>query len=318
MNDINEIYGAPLLAPRIFRFSDVDQFRSSIRSLSVDFTPLVRRIAAEQVVLSLPGCDVNFTKSFPRIVDAQLAPNCTAVGFAMDDHEVPVRFNGAQRDRTAIVIGGGDAAYNTVEEVERQLASVIFTPEVRGRGWPETNATFRIFETSAQALHRLRGLIREVLAVASEPADAVELQMKASAMKESLLVAIDAAFESVVPARWTARANDERHFRIFQDIRALLLDDLAQPIYSQELAKKLGLSVRSMHDAVQRYRGMSLHRYLRLRRLWLVRKRLLAGPESVKAAALAFGFWHLSDFSRSYRHQFGETPSQTLERARKA
>jgi AraC-like DNA-binding protein len=142
--------------------------------------------------------------------------------------------------------------------------------------------------------------------------------MKASAMKESLLVAIDAAFESVVPARWTARANDERHFRIFQDIRALLLDDLAQPIYSQELAKKLGLSVRSMHDAVQRYRGMSLHRYLRLRRLWLVRKRLLAGPESVKAAALAFGFWHLSDFSRSYRHQFGETPSQTLERARKA
>src|SRR5690349_698162 len=103
---MNDIYGAPMLAPRIFRFSDVDQFRSSIRSLSVDFTPLVRRIAAEQVILSLPGCDVNFTKSFPRIVDARLAPNCTAVGFAMDDHEVPVRFNGAQRDRSAIVIGG--------------------------------------------------------------------------------------------------------------------------------------------------------------------------------------------------------------------
>ena len=44
--------------------------------------------------------------------------------------------------------------------------------------------------------------------------------------------------------------------------------------------------------------------------------RLLAGADSVKAVALAFGFWHLSDFSRSYRDQFGETPSQTLELGR--
>ncbi|MCP3469598.1 helix-turn-helix domain-containing protein [Bradyrhizobium sp. CCGUVB1N3] len=310
--------GAPLQAPKIFRFNDVDEFRSSIRGLDVVFTPLVRKIAAEQTILNLPGCDVNFTKSFPRIVDARLAGNCTAIGFTMDDHEVPIRFNGAQRDRTAIVIGRGGAAYNTVEQVERQIASVMFTPEVRGRGWPETTTNFRIFETSTLALDRLRSLIREVLAAASEPVDAVEWRMKASAMRESLLAAVDAAFASVVPAPWTARANDERHFRTFRDIHALLLDDLAQPIYSEELAKKLGLSVRSMHDAVQRYQGMSLHRYLRLWRLWLVRKRLLAGPESVKAAALAFGFWHLSDFSRSYRQRFGETPSQTLERARKA
>jgi AraC family ethanolamine operon transcriptional activator len=83
------------------------------------------------------------------------------------------------------------------------------------------------------------------------------------------------------------------------------------------MARKLGLSVRTLHDVVRRYRGMSLHRYLRLRRLWLVRQRFLAGAESVKAVALAFGFWHLSDFSRSYRDQFGEAPSETLERGRR-
>lgn len=309
---------APTLAPKTFRFTDVDEFRSSIRTLNVEFTPLVRTIAAEQVILNLPGCDINYTTSFPRIVDAQLAPNCTAIGFMMDDHEVPIRFNGAHRDRAAIVVGGGGAAYNTVEEVPRQYASVMFTPEVRDRGWPETHANFRIFETSTVALHWLRNLIREMLAAASEPGDAVELRLKATAMRESLLAGVDGALLSAVPARWTARPNDERHFRVFQDIRALLSDDLGQPIYSEHLAKKLGLSVRSMHDAVQRYRGMSLHRYLRLRRLWLVRKRLLTGPDSVKAAALAFGFWHLSDFSKSYRDRFGETPSETLERARNA
>src|SRR5579883_2258531 len=61
---------------------------------------------------------------------------------------------------------------------------------------------------------------------------------------------------------------------------------------------------------------MSLHRYLRLRRLWLVRQQLRAGTQSVKATALAFGFWHFGDFAQSYRSLFGETPSETLARAR--
>jgi AraC family ethanolamine operon transcriptional activator len=57
---------------------------------------------------------------------------------------------------------------------------------------------------------------------------------------------------------------------------------------------------------------MSLHRYLRLKRLWLVRQGLRAGDTSVKACALAHGFWHLGEFSKSYRQHFGETPSETL------
>jgi AraC family ethanolamine operon transcriptional activator len=308
---------APALAPKTFRFSDVDEFRNAIRGLNFEFTPFVRRIAAEQTILQLPGCDVNVTRAFPRVVDAQLVADCTAVGFAMDDLDVPIRFNGAQRTRGVIVIGSSGAAYNTIEEVQRQIASVVFRPEVKDRGWPETNSSFKIFETSPAALHWLRRAVREVVAAASEPIDPAEVALKAAAMKETLLGAVDAAFANIVPARWTKRPNDERQFRMFQDIRALLSDDLAQPIYSEEMARKLGLSVRTLHDVVRRYRGMSLHRYLRLRRLWLVRRRLLAGADSVKAVALAFGFWHLSDFSRSYRDQFGETPSETLERGRR-
>src|SRR5262249_14607820 len=36
---------APFQAPKVFRFTDIDQFRSSVRDLSVDFTPLVRAIS---------------------------------------------------------------------------------------------------------------------------------------------------------------------------------------------------------------------------------------------------------------------------------
>jgi len=307
---------APALALKIFRYSDVDEFRNAIRGLNFEFTPFVRRISAEQTILSLPGFDVNLTRAFPRVVDAQLIENCTAIGFTMDDLDVPVRFNGTQRARPVVVIGSGGAAYTTIEEVQRLIASVVFRPEVTDRGWPNAALTFKIFETTAASLNRLRGVVREVLAAAMDPIDPADGPLKAVAMRESLLGAVDAALDSVVPARWTLRPNDERNFKIFQDIRALLSDDLSQPIYSEEIARELGLSVRTMHDVVRRYRGMSLHRYLRLRRLWLVRQRLLAGADSVKAVALAFGFWHLSDFSRSYRDQFGETPSQTLEQGR--
>jgi len=37
----------------------------------------------------------------------------------------------------------------------------------------------------------------------------------------------------------------------------------------------------------------------------------------VNTTALAFGFWHPGDFSRSYRQQFGESPSETLARSRR-
>src|SRR6266702_8536519 len=116
MTNIND---APGLAPKIFRFADVDEFRNAIRGLNFEFTPLVRSISAEQIIVQLPGCDVSVTRAFPRVVDAQLIADCTTVGFAMDDLEVPISFNGAQRHRSVIVIVSSGAAYKTIDEVQR-------------------------------------------------------------------------------------------------------------------------------------------------------------------------------------------------------
>jgi AraC-like DNA-binding protein len=308
----------PSLTPKIFRFSDVDQFRSSVRGVDVDFTPLARKISAQQIVLNLEGCDVNFTKSFPRIIDARVADDCTLVGFTMDDG-VPIRFNGVERDRSVVVIGSNGAAYSAVERTERRYASVAFRPSVENRGWPRATENFNMYETSPIAQQRLRELVIHVLSATERFDNFVDAREASVAIKESLLAAVDAVFADVVPTKWATHANSARQFRIFQDIRAVLAGSLGSPIYSEELAQQVGISVRSMHDAILRYRGMSLHRYLRLRRLWLVRKRLLEGSvESVKAAALAFGFWHLGDFSASYRLQFGEAPSETLARSRRS
>jgi AraC-like DNA-binding protein len=307
---------APSLAPKIFRFTDIDAFRSSVRNLNVDFTPLVRTISAEQIILNLPGCDVNYTKSFPRIIDAQLAPDCTAIGVTMDDG-YPIRFNGIEEiGRSNIVIGSGGAFYSQVERTPRQYASIVFAPEIEDRGWPRSGANFMIFETSAASHHALRELISQVTSAPSEFVDTSDVAGVSAAIRESLLAAIDCAFADAANTPWALGADATRQFKVFRNVETLLSGDIAHPLYSGELAKQVGVSVRTMHDAIKRYRGMSLHRYLRLRRLWLVRKRLIEGSQSVKACALAFGFWHLSDFSKRYRLQFGETPSETLARSR--
>jgi AraC family ethanolamine operon transcriptional activator len=313
---MNTDANTPDLKPKIFRFNDIDQFRSSVRSLNVEFTPLVRRISAEQTILNLPGCDISCTKSFPRITDAQLAPDRTMIAFTMDEGP-PIRVNGIERDRSAIAFGTNGAAYTTVEHGERTYASIAFPSALYNRGWPRTAGNFNVVETSLLAQQRLRQLVAYVLATAPQLGD-VDTGHAALAIRESLLAGVDAVFNDVIPTKWATHANSTRQFRITQDVQAVLAASLSRPIYSEELARQVGVSVRSMHDAILRYCGMSLHRYLRLRRLWLVRKRLLeGGSHNVKASALAFGFWHLGDFSASYRLQFGEAPSETLARARR-
>jgi AraC family ethanolamine operon transcriptional activator len=217
-----------------------------------------------------------------------------------------------------LVIGSGGAAYSALERTPRQYASIVFKPKVEDRGWPKTGLSFNLYETSETAKRRLRQLVREILAIAPHLAEAPDVPGVAVAIRESLMAAIDHAFAEVVPAKWAARANAARQFKVFKDAQGVLSSNVAQPIYSGDLAREIGVSVRTVHDAVQRYRGMSLHRYLRLRRLWLVRQNLLAGAHSVKACALAHGFWHLSDFSRIYRSHFGESPSETLSRSRRS
>ena len=90
----------------------------------------------------------------------------------------------------------------------------------------------------------------------------------------------------------------------------------SQPIYSKELADLIGVSIRTLQNATPRTKGMSLHSYLRWKRLTAARQKLQHGAASVKDAALESGFWHLGDFAQRYQKLFGELPSLTLRAAR--
>jgi len=85
-----------------------------------------------------------------------------------------------------------------------------------------------------------------------------------------------------------------------------------------EVCAKVGVSAHTLQWHCQEHLGMSLHRYLWLRRMNLARRALTsAGPAGATVTAIAadYGFWDLGQFAVAYRTLFGESPSATLRRA---
>jgi AraC-like DNA-binding protein len=305
----------PSPALRTFGYTDLDQFRQAFRSVDVQFTPMCRSATAEQAILFLPGCEVYLLRTFPRLLDATLAEGCTFVGVTMADN-FPFRFNGIEKERAALSLGYGGAGYKVLESEGCFSAAVIFNPEIRSRGWPSRERVFLACAISAAAEQRIRDVILAAFRFASDLPAYSTASGALLGVKETILAAIDAALADPSPIELSKVGTSRRYFDIVQKIEKAIADKYGGPIYSEALADEIGVSVRTMHNAMQQFRGMSLHRYLRMRRLWSVRQQLLGGAHKVSACALANGFWHLGEFAQFYVAQFGETPSQTLARAR--
>ncbi|CAL94553.1 AraC family transcriptional regulator [Azoarcus olearius] len=87
-----------------------------------------------------------------------------------------------------------------------------------------------------------------------------------------------------------------------------------------DIARAACVSVRALEEGFRKYCDTTPLAYLRELRLERARKALLALPgrsESVTDVAHRYGFVHLGRFSAYYKARFGETPSQTVGRARR-
>jgi AraC family transcriptional regulator, ethanolamine operon transcriptional activator len=106
--------------------------------------------------------------------------------------------------------------------------------------------------------------------------------------------------------------------RIVRRAEAYLFAHAARPVYTEELCAALRVSQAALREAFDATYGVNPHRFLKLRRMSMIRATLLLDSgrwHSVKAAALSHGFWHLGQFAHDYRAVFGEAPSETLARA---
>ncbi|MGG7568073.1 AraC family transcriptional regulator [Rhodovulum sp. DZ06] len=83
-----------------------------------------------------------------------------------------------------------------------------------------------------------------------------------------------------------------------------------------EVARRVGVSARTLSGGFRRFRGLSPREFLAERRLEGFRADLLAGAgESVTEVAAGWGFVNLGALAGRYRERYGEAPSHTLARA---
>ena len=83
-----------------------------------------------------------------------------------------------------------------------------------------------------------------------------------------------------------------------------------------DICRASGASYRTLNYAFLDRFGVAPKQYLQAVRLEGARKDLqdLEPHEAISDAANRWGFWHMGQFARDYRRQFGELPSETLRR----
>jgi AraC-like DNA-binding protein len=103
-----------------------------------------------------------------------------------------------------------------------------------------------------------------------------------------------------------------------EHVLASAVDATLEPWSMARLASVCGLSQRSLHRVTVRVFGVAPIALLRRQRLARARADLqaLAFETTVTNVALRWGFSHLGRFARDYARQFGESPSETIKRAR--
>jgi len=93
-----------------------------------------------------------------------------------------------------------------------------------------------------------------------------------------------------------------------------------EPLTLRDLCRATRASARTLEYAFAEHFGVGPKVYLRAVRLNAVRRALHQADPAEKVADLAnrSGFWHMGQFAADYRKYFGELPSETLVRVRRA
>jgi AraC family ethanolamine operon transcriptional activator len=301
----------------INRSLDFDHFQSIERLGEARSIPLdCRGFSASFAAVTLKSCAIYLQRTFPRILQAQYRTDGALIGLAMDDAS-SVILNGLESRAPSILLVQGRAVCEIVEAQANLVAFVNFNA-IENRGWPGERDRAQLIAAEPARFAALRAVIRDVLTLASHSPETLSRPGMIDGAEESILRAVDHALYPASPAFEGKGVNLSQYLSLVRRFDEFLVSNAGRTLYSADVAKQLGVSVRTLHNAVVAIRGMSMHRYTRLRRLWSVRQQLMQGcqPESIKAIALVNGFWHLGEFVSLYHELFGETPQQTLAVAR--
>lgn len=298
------------------RYLDVDQFRESERYAHAESIPLAaRNFLVQRASLSLPSCRLSLMRTFPRIINGYELSRRLIVVIPMDTVS-STRVNGRMIGPSLILLKGN--ANCTVLEPESRLVAILaIDAALSERSWLGLRSGVLLLRLAPAQLARLQQSIVGLLKYAAEEPAALMAADILQKIQETLIADLNEAFCGAHVYQTGGQETLDNYKRLIDQMDELIgLNPI--DLSNERLADSIGVSVRTLQTAARSVCGSSVSRYGRLRRLWSVRRQLRTGAPglTVKASALAHGFWHQSEFSAAYHALFGELPSQTLKQAR--
>lgn len=161
----------------------------------------------------------------------------------------------------------------------------------------------------------LQDYLLRVIEVARETPELLQLPVNAMQLAEEfygLLSEVLAAGRAA--QRDTVCPNRDR---VIRRVRAYLDANQSAAVSIADVCNEVGVTRRTLQNAVQEVFGVSPQNYLKAIRLNGLRRDLKARDhdrESIGDVSARWGFWHLSQLAQDYRRLFGELPSQTRGR----
>jgi AraC family transcriptional regulator, ethanolamine operon transcriptional activator len=298
------------------QYTDFDHFHVSERYAHAESIPLsCRNFSVLRASLALPSGNLSLVRTFPRIIKGYDYSGRLLIVVPMDEI-TSTRLNGEAIGQSLVLIKG--KANCTVCEPEGRLVSILsIRPDKLDRKWLEFGDGHLLLRLLPADLLRLQRLIRSMLEFAARDPGIVAAPDVLRTMQDTLF----SAFDEVMCAgalHESANPVSLARYKTIVDQVDQLIGLNPGDAANERLAEEIGISVRTLQTASRSVCGQGAHNYSRLRRLWSVRRQLRTGASglTVKASALAHGFWHISQFTNAYRASFGELPSATLTHAR--
>lgn len=311
---------APSLPPPVLRASvtDPEVLAAALRDAQIDYLRLAPGpFRAELAIIDLGPVRLQIAADDAHITRGAIAEDRSALLFGLDLPGDQTRVNGRSiAGQDLIHLAPGAPVFCRVGGPIR-WAALSFHLGAQQSIFAADGAVRPgefLVRTGGGAFASLARFMQEAALLAERDAGRFALSAVRRSMAEDAARLSAAAAGHAMEADASMRAL-QRRVALVAQAEALLSARIAEPLYSEDLQQALGVRMRSLHNAFVAVHGLSVHRYLRLRRLHLARATLRAGQATaahVKIAALSHGFWHLGRFAQEYHALFGELPSQTV------
>ena len=314
MMNLDLLPASPVLS--VMRCSDPETVGGLLPGTRRRLLPLAGDFKFFQAELRLGPLRLVTVKRPPCASEGYLDPAQIGIALPMNDSN-GLKLDGQSLQRPALVTHGLSIPHRICQPSDLVIAAVFLPASKTDRGWPGRAQAARIDGVRPEVLHQLRSIILDLVRLASRDPERFLLDNVVSGMQQSLLGAIDHAYLTA-PDEQAPGLAVGNYIRICRRAEEFINAGSRALPGSAEVAEAAGVTIRTLHNAMVAVRGMNLQKFMILNRLWPARAALLRGGpgDLVKTVAFDHGFWHMGRFSRTYRAFFGESPSDTLARAR--